>query len=55
MKRGVLFVMALICTLMLVTPLFAQEARNYFKVGVITELSGDLATGGNITKRGYDL
>jgi branched-chain amino acid transport system substrate-binding protein len=36
-------------------PLFAEEARNYFKVGVITELSGDLVTGGNITKRGYDL
>ncbi len=29
--------------------------RDYFKVGVITSLSGDLATGGNVTKRGYDL
>jgi branched-chain amino acid transport system substrate-binding protein len=33
----------------------AQEARDFFKVGVVTELSGDLATGGNVTKRGYDL
>ncbi len=33
----------------------AQDARSYFKVGVVTELSGDLATGGNVTKRGYDL
>ncbi|MBI5017925.1 MAG: amino acid ABC transporter substrate-binding protein [Deltaproteobacteria bacterium] len=33
----------------------AQQARNYFKVGVITSLSGEMATGGNVTKRGYDL
>jgi len=33
----------------------AQGARNYYKVGVVTELSGDLARGGNVTKRGYDL
>jgi branched-chain amino acid transport system substrate-binding protein len=30
-------------------------AADEFKVGVITSLSGDLATGGNVTKRGYDL
>src|SRR6185369_17681628 len=36
------------------TQIFAADAKT-FKVGVITELSGDLATGGNITKRGYDL
>jgi branched-chain amino acid transport system substrate-binding protein len=36
-------------------PAIAQEARDYFKVGVVTELSGDLATGGYVTKRGYDL
>jgi branched-chain amino acid transport system substrate-binding protein len=35
-------------------PASAQE-RDFFKVGVVTELSGDLATGGNVTKRGYDL
>lgn len=33
----------------------ADETRDYFKIGVITSLSGDLATGGNVTKRGYDL
>lgn len=31
------------------------HARDFYKVGVITSLSGDLATGGNVTKRGYDL
>ena len=34
---------------------FAEEEAAHFKVGVITSLSGDLATGGNVTKRGYDL
>jgi len=55
MKRGLLFTLALISTLMLASSVFAEEARNFFKVGVVTELSGDLATGGNVTKRGYDL
>lgn len=55
MKRGLRYVLALVSTLVLATPLLAQEPRDFFKVGVITELSGDLATGGNITKRGYDL
>ena len=32
----------------------AAEKRDYFKVGVVTSLSGSLANGGNITKRGYD-
>lgn len=30
------------------------EKQDYFKVGVVTSLSGDLAFGGNITKRGYE-
>jgi branched-chain amino acid transport system substrate-binding protein len=30
-------------------------AQDGFKIGVVTSLSGDLATGGNVTKRGYDL
>ena len=55
MKRRLLFTLTLISTLMLATTVFAEEARNFFKVGVVTELSGDLATGGNVTKRGYDL
>ncbi|MBW1973789.1 MAG: ABC transporter substrate-binding protein, partial [Deltaproteobacteria bacterium] len=33
----------------------AAEKRDYYKIGVVTSLSGDLATGGNVTKRGYDL
>ena len=53
MKRRLLFTLTLISTLMLATTLFAAES--FFKVGVVTELSGDLATGGNVTKRGYDL
>jgi len=33
----------------------AQEARDYFKFGVVAELSGENAVGGNIIKRGYDM
>jgi branched-chain amino acid transport system substrate-binding protein len=33
----------------------AQEARDFFKVGVIAEISGSNAVGGNIIKRGYDM
>ncbi len=33
----------------------AQEKRDFFKVGVVTSLSGELAFGGSVTKRGYDL
>jgi len=49
--RRIISVVALLAAL----PTLADEARDYFKVGVVTELSGDLATGGNVTKRGYDL
>ena len=52
MKRGFLAVMAL--SLIVAGPALAQD-RDFYKVGVITSLSGDLATGGNVTKRGYDL
>jgi branched-chain amino acid transport system substrate-binding protein len=31
------------------------EGRDYFKVGVITSLSGPEVYGGNVTRRGYDL
>lgn len=55
MKHGLLRALMLMIVIFVACPLFAEEARNYFKVGVITELSGDLVTGGNITKRGYDL
>ena len=45
-----------VITLAMITasPALAQD-RDFYKVGVITSLSGDLATGGNVTKRGYDL
>jgi branched-chain amino acid transport system substrate-binding protein len=33
----------------------AQPKRDFFKVGVVTSLSGELAFGGTVTKRGYDL
>ena len=33
----------------------STEARDYYKVGVITSLSGAEVIGGNITKYGYDL
>ena len=55
MKRRLLCTLALITSFMLSTTLHAEEAKNVFKVGVVTELSGSLATGGNVTKRGYDL
>lgn len=53
MKRAVW--LALIAAVVFASPLRAEEKRDFFKVGVVTELSGDLATGGNVTKRGYDL
>lgn len=47
----------LIVTIGLLNPQFgqAQEKRDFFKVGVVTSLSGELAFGGSVTKRGYDL
>ena len=53
MKRNVTIVL-LLCTLF-VLPQLALAERDFYKVGVITSLSGDLATGGSVTKRGYDL
>ena len=55
MKLGFVRTLVLIAALCVACPLFAAEPQKFFKVGVITELSGDLVTGGNITKRGYDL
>ena len=52
MQRALLTVMLL--ALIAAGPALAQD-RDFYKVGVITSLSGDLATGGNVTKRGYDL
>ena len=55
MKQVFFRVLLLMVSILITCPLFAAEPGSYFKIGVITELSGDLATGGNITKRGYDL
>ena len=33
----------------------SQEKRDFFKIGVVTSLSGELAFGGSVTKRGYDM
>jgi len=52
MKRNIFFIFAVV--LLLVLPQFAG-ARDFFKIGVITSLSGPLATGGNVTKYGYDM
>jgi branched-chain amino acid transport system substrate-binding protein len=46
---------AILVALVMATPALAAAPRDFFKVGVVTELSGDLATGGNVTKRGYEL
>ncbi len=53
--KGRTRLMALLLVLVMSVPVWADQARDYFKVGVITSLSGSLATGGNVTKRGYDL
>lgn len=42
-------------TLPLATGALGAEGRDYYKVGVITSLSGSMVYGGNVTKRGYDL
>lgn len=54
MKFGFVRALLLIAALFVAIPVHAEQ-RNFYKIGVITELSGDLVTGGNITKRGYDL
>ena len=55
MKHRLLWTLALSLVLALANPLLAANTRDFFKVGVVTSISGDLATGGNVTKRGYDL
>ncbi len=46
---------ATLMALVLAGAAHAQDARTFFKVGVVVELSGDNVTGGNVCKRGYDL
>jgi branched-chain amino acid transport system substrate-binding protein len=33
----------------------SSDGRDFFKLGVVTSLSGDLRFGGNVTRRGYEL
>jgi branched-chain amino acid transport system substrate-binding protein len=53
MKRCVWIALALSLSLVLSGPVCAE--RDFYKIGVITSLSGGLATGGNVTKQGYDM
>jgi len=55
MLRRRTWILALLAVMLLVAPAWAESARTFFKVGVVTSISGELATGGNVTKRGYDL
>lgn len=58
MKKNPIFVILfLILALFILIPDLglSQEKRDFFKVGVVTSLSGELAFGGTVTKRGYDL
>jgi len=54
MKKSILFAVIMILVFMAGSVL-AQEKRDFFKVGVVTSLSGELAFGGTVTKRGYDM
>ncbi|MGQ9696260.1 MAG: amino acid ABC transporter substrate-binding protein [Thermodesulfobacteriota bacterium] len=58
MKKNPIFVILfLISALFILIPDLglSQEKRDFFKVGVVTSLSGELVFGGTVTKRGYDL
>ena len=46
---------AVVFTMIESKPACSQEKRDFFKVGVVTSLSGELVFGGTVTKRGYDL
>ncbi len=52
---GLVMFLVLMVSFMGPQPSQAQEKRDFFKIGVVTSLSGELAFGGNVTKRGYDL
>lgn len=55
MQKGKTWILTALAVLLLATVVCADETRDFFKVGVVTSISGELATGGNVTKRGYDL
>jgi branched-chain amino acid transport system substrate-binding protein len=54
MRKSIVFAIIAILVFM-VGAAFAQEKRDFFKIGVVTSLSGELAFGGTVTKRGYDM
>ncbi len=54
-KKGWWGVGAFILVMGLALAAGPATAADEFKIGVITSLSGDNATGGSVTKRGYDL
>lgn len=53
MKRFLLIACVLSLCMVFSSPAIAE--RDHFKIGVITSLSGGLATGGNVTKQGYEM
>jgi len=55
MQKRKSWILAAMAVLLISAPVYAAETRDFFKVGVVTSISGELATGGNVTKRGYDL
>ena len=56
-RRGLFLLLAisLLAFIASASPTTGAPARDFFKVGVVTSLSGELAFGGNVTKRGYDM
>lgn len=58
MKKSVIMILCLVVAMsMLLAGCGGStaEKRDYYKVGVITSLSGSEAYGGNVTRRGYEL
>ena len=53
MKRITCIALFVLLCLVLSGPAGADEG--VYKIGVITSLSGGLATGGNVTKQGYEM
>lgn len=52
MKKSILLAITVALVFAFANSVYAAET---FKIGVITSLSGSLATGGNVTKQGYDM
>jgi branched-chain amino acid transport system substrate-binding protein len=52
---AIIIIVAVIAAVAVVYMTPPPPARDYYNIGVVTELTGDLARGGFTTKRGYDL